>query len=108
MDPNTTAIVVSIIAVGGVVIGILIALVRQSSRHDAEIANLRTESRADNAALNSRIDNLGADLRAEIRDNRNEIRNLGYRIENRINLDERVRTVERRQPETDPDEAPAD
>ena len=85
MDPNTTAIVISIIAVGGVVIGLMIALIRQSSRHDADIANLSAEFRA-------------------------EFRDFGHRIENRLALDDRLRAVEQRQarnPQSpDPDDAP--
>ena len=129
MDINTLAIVISILAVGAGVIGVIVILVRQGGRHDADIANLRTE-------FNAKFDNLSADLRQEIRavgdriDNarrefreemraqreefreemraqreefreemraqREETRALGDRIENRINLDERVRTVEER------------
>ena len=111
----------------------MIALVRQSSRHDAEIANLRTE-------FNSKLDNLNSNLRTELRtetravldridkaqaewreENRAALEridkaqaewreeNRAYRqaIENRINLDERVRTVEQRTAPS-PDDAPAD
>ena len=93
MDNNTLAIVITIIAVGvavGVgIIGVMITLIRQGGRHDADIAALRTESRADIAALRT-------ELLTEIRAQREETRALGDRIENRINLDERVRTVEQR------------
>ena len=129
MDNNTLAIVIAIgLSAVGVIVAIAIAIYansKQGSRHDADIAALRAETKADNAAINSRIDNLGLDLRSEIRNAQAEIRalgdriensearqleetrELGYRIENRINLDERVRTVEQRTAPS-PDDAPAD
>ncbi len=131
MDNNTLAIVITIIAVGvavGVgIIGVMITLIRQGGRHDADIAALRTESRADIAALRTellteiraqreetralgdRIGGVQQETREEMRalgdriggvqqETREEMRALGDRIENRINLDERVRAVEQRTP----------
>ena len=107
MDFNTIAIIIALatLVVGfasivGAIIAVGIILSRQSSRQDDAIAGLR----ADNAALNAKVDNLGESLRAEMRE-------LGYRIENRINLDERVRDVEQRtapQSEDEPSPTAAD
>ena len=123
MDINTLAIVISILAVGAGVIGVIVILVRQGGRHDADIANLRTEFNAkfDNLsadlrqemrALGDRIENAQREFREEMRAQREETRALGDRIENRINLDERVRAVEQRaaaNPEPpEPEEAAAD
>ena len=85
MDFNTIAIIIALatLVVGfasivGAIIAVGVTLTRQSTKQDADIA-----------ALNVKVDNLAESLR-------NEIRELGYRIENRINLDERVRDVEQR------------
>ncbi|MDE0332502.1 MAG: hypothetical protein OXL41_11595 [Nitrospinae bacterium] len=95
MDNNTLAIVISIVAVGvgvGVgIIGVMITLIRQGGRHDADIANLRASQEALRTELLTEI-------RAQREETREEIRALGDRIENRINLDERVRAVEQRTP----------
>ena len=97
MDNNTLAIVIAIgLSAVGVIVAIAVAIYansKQGSRHDADIAALRAE-------FNAKFDNLRTELLTEIRD-------LGYRIENRINLDERVRTVEQRTAPS-PDDAPAD
>ena len=86
MDNNTLAIIISIVgSAGAIVIAIAvtaIVLARQSSRQDAETAALRAES-------NNRFDSLRTEVLAEIRAQ-------GDRIENRIGLDERMRTVEQR------------
>ena len=97
MDNNTLAIVIAISASAvGVIVAIAVAIYansKQGSRHYADIAALRAE-------FNAKFDNLRTELLTEIRE-------LGYRIENRINLDERVRTVEQRTAPS-PDDAPAD
>ena len=81
MDDTLTIIITILASAGAIVIAIGAAIgvaLYQGGKHEAA-----------NAATNVRIDNLSAELR-------NEIRELGYRIENRINLDERVRDVEQR------------
>ena len=82
MDNNTLAIIIAIaigfLTIAASIIAVGVMLSRQSSRHDDAIA-----------ALNVKVDNLRIELS-------NQIREYAYAIENRINLDERVREVEQR------------
>ena len=111
MDNTIIAIIASASAVIATVIASLILILRQGGKQDA--ANAATNARIDNLAAqnNARFDNLSAEIRAELSaeiratnariDNlsaeiRAEIRAYAYAIENRINLDERVRDVEQR------------
>ena len=100
-----------IVAVAVAVIVLIITNSRQASRHDAEIVALRAEHNAETHANIQRMDKAQAEWRAENQAFQAEWReeNRAYRqaIENRINLDERVRTVEQRTAPS-PDDAPAD
>ena len=100
MDANTIAMLIGFLTIAASIIAVGFILSRQSGKQDADIAALRAETKADIAALDVKVDNLRAETNARF-DNlsaelRNEIRELGYRIENRIALDERVREVEQR------------
>ena len=107
MDNTIIAIIASASAVIATVIASLILILRQGGKQDAanaatnaRIDNLAAQNRTDLAATNARIDNLSAELRAEIRELGRELGDrinlYADRIENRINLDERVRDVEQR------------